>query len=304
MSDQAAGLREAVSTPAKGRPPLRVIAVTSGKGGVGKTHVSANLAVLAAKAGRRVLLIDADLGLANADIVLGVCPERHLGHLLDGSATTDEVLAAGPHGLRILGASSGVQELTALTDQQKLSLVQAFESAAAQFDLVIIDCAAGIGDNVVFFAGAAQEALLVVSPEPTSLSDAYATVKVLSQQAGVTAFSVVANQAADFQGRDVFRRLTQVTDRFLRAKLTYLGHVPRDENLQRAIQVQQPVVDLFPRAPASRALQVLADTLLASPAPASLQGGMKLFWQQLLDERSPQPLPPGPPAVEALAPHP
>ena len=285
MADQAAGLRDLVGPPRAPRPPLRVIAVTSGKGGVGKTHVSANLAVLAAKAGRRVLLIDADLGLANADIVLGICPTRHLGHLLDGSATAAEVLTEGPHGVRVLGASSGVQELTQLSDEQKLRLVTAFEEAEAQFDLVLLDCGAGIGDNVLFFAGAAQEALLVVSPEPTSLSDAYATVKVLSQQAGVASFAVVANQAADFQGRDVFRRLTQVTERFLPARLTYLGHVPRDENLQRAVQVQQPVVDLYPRSPASRALQVLCDTLLGAPPPAALHGGVKLFWQQLLRER-------------------
>jgi flagellar biosynthesis protein FlhG len=285
MPDQAAGLRGLVGPPRSPRPPLRVIAVTSGKGGVGKTHVSANLAVLAAKAGRRVLLIDADLGLANADIVLGICPTRHLGHLLDGSASPADVLTEGPHGVRVLGASSGVQELTQLKDEQKLRLITAFEEAAEQFDLVFLDCGAGIGDNVLFFAGAAQEALLVVSPEPTSLSDAYATVKVLSQQAGVRSFAVVANQAADFQGRDVFRRLTQVTERFLPAKLTYLGHVPRDENLQRAVQVQQPVVDLYPRSPASRALQTLCDALLATPAPAALQGGVKLFWQQLLRER-------------------
>jgi flagellar biosynthesis protein FlhG len=283
--DQASSLRDLVGQPRGPRQPLRVIAVTSGKGGVGKTHLSANLAVLCAKAGRRVLLMDADLGLANADIVLGICPTRHLGHLLDGSASTAEVLTEGPHGVRVLGASSGIQELTQLTDEQKLRLVSAFEEAESQFDLVLLDCGAGIGDNVLFFAGAAQEALLVVSPEPTSLSDAYATIKVLSQQAGVGTFAVVANQAADFQGRDVFRRLTQVTERFLPARLTYLGHVPRDENLQRAVQVQQPVVDLYPRSPASRALQALADTLLASPAPAALQGGMKLFWQQLLRER-------------------
>jgi flagellar biosynthesis protein FlhG len=287
--DQAKGLRDLVGQPPASRPPLRVVAVTSGKGGVGKTHVSANLAVLAAKAGRRVLLIDADLGLANADIVLGICPTRHLGHLLDGSASALEVLTEGPHGVRVLGASSGVQELTQLTDAQKLRLISAFEGAESQFDLVLLDCGAGIGDNVLFFAGAAQEALLVVSPEPTSLSDAYATVKVLSQQAGVARFAVVANQAADFQGRDVFRRLTQVTERFLPAKLTYLGHVPRDENLQRAVQVQQPVVDLYPRSPASRALQTLCEALLASPAPEALEGGVKLFWQQLLEERERRP---------------
>jgi flagellar biosynthesis protein FlhG len=286
--DQAQSLRDQVGTP-RGRPPLRVIAVTSGKGGVGKTHISANLSVLAAKAGRKVLLVDADLGLANADIVLGICPTRHLGHLLDGSATPQEVLTEGPHGVRVLGASSGIQGLTQLTPEQKLKLVSIFEPMDDLFDLVIIDCGAGIGDNVLFFAGAAQEALLIVSPEPTSLSDAYATVKVLSAQAGVRSFAVIANQAADFQGRDVFRRLTQVTERFLEARLTYLGNIPRDENLQRAVQVQQPVVDLYPRTPASRALQTLSDSLLAAPPPAALGGGMKLFWQQLLKERERHP---------------
>ncbi|HTN54127.1 MAG TPA: MinD/ParA family protein [Anaeromyxobacter sp.] len=281
--DQAQGLREQVGT----RPtaPLRVIAVTSGKGGVGKTHVAANLAVLAARSGRRVLLVDADLGLANADIVLGIVPNRHLGHLLDGTASAEDVLTEGPRGVRVLGASSGIQALTQLTDEQKRTLVSAFDPLDRRFDLVLVDCGAGIGDNVIFFAGAAQEALLVVTPEPTSLSDAYATVKVLSQQAGVSSFRVVANQAADFQGRDVFRRLTQVTDRFLDAKLTYLGHVPRDEDLPRAVRVQQPLVELYPRAPASRALGALCDALLATDPPSVLHGGVKLFWQQLLAER-------------------
>jgi len=279
--DQAQSLREHAETRRPTRA-MRVLAVTSGKGGVGKTHISANLAVLAARAGRRVLLIDADLGLANADIVLGICPTRHLGHLLDGTASAAEVLTEGPRGVRVLGASSGIQALTQLSDEQKLALISAFEPLDDQFDLVIVDCGAGIGDNVLFFAGAAQEALLVVSPEPTSLSDAYATVKVLSQDAGVTQFSVIANLAADFQGRDVFRRLTQVTDRFLEAKLRYLGHVPRDEDLPRAVRVQQPLVELYPRAPASRALSTLCDALLASEPPTLHSGGVKLFWQQIL----------------------
>jgi flagellar biosynthesis protein FlhG len=283
--DQAATLREKVPRSA-GSAPLRVIAVTSGKGGVGKTHLTANLAVLAARAGRRVLLVDADLGLANADIVLGICPTHHLGHLLDGAASAEDVLTEGPHGIRVLGAASGVQQLTRLTDDQKRALVAAFDPLDDRFDLVLVDCGAGIGDNVLFFAGAAQEALLVVSPEPTSLADAYATVKVLSQEAGVSHFAVVANQAADFQGRDVFRRLAQVTERFLSARLSYLGSVPRDESLQRALQVQQPVVDLYPRAPASRALGALSEALLAAPPARTLAGGVKLFWQRFLEERA------------------
>ena len=166
--DQADSLRDLVQQRAANRPPLRVIAVTSGKGGVGKTHIACNLAVLAARTGRRVLVLDADLGLANADIVLGVAPHHHLGHLLEGSGTLEDVLAEGPEGIRILAASTGVQELTALDDAQKLRLVSALDAIEDRFDLVLVDCGAGIGDNVLFFAGAAQEALLVISAEPTS----------------------------------------------------------------------------------------------------------------------------------------
>ena len=284
--DQAQGMRDRVGAGERQRPPLRVIAVTSGKGGVGKTHVAANLAVLAARAGRRVLLVDADLGLANADLVLGVEPAAHVGHLLDGTASAEDVLAPGPYGLSILGASSGIQELTELDDHDKLRLVTALDALDHRFDLVLVDCGAGIGDNVVFFAGAAQEALLVVSPEPTSLSDAYATVKVLSATARVPRFGVVANQAADFQGRDVFRRLTQITGRFLAsAQVSYLGSIPRDESVPRALHCRRPLVELFPRAPASRALETLSQRVLATEPPAALEGGVRLFWRQLLRDR-------------------
>jgi len=283
--DQADSLRELVCKRESAGPPLRVIAVTSGKGGVGKTHLTCNLAVLAAKAGRRVLVFDADLGLANADIVLGVEPHYHLGHLLEGSASLDDILATGPEGVRVLAAATGVQELTRLDDAQKLRLVTALDAIADRFDLVLLDCGAGIGDNVLFFAGAAQEALLVISSEPTSLTDAYATVKVLSQQAGVEHFSVVVNQVpTEAHGREVFGKLARVTERFLTARVGFLGHLPRDENLQRALMAQRPVVQLFPRSPVSRGFQDLAKTLLGRPAPASLQGGLKFLWDRVQRE--------------------
>lgn len=283
--DQAENLRTLVTRRPHG---LRVIAVTSGKGGVGKTNISANLAVLAAKAGRRVLVLDADLGLANVEIIYGLKPRFHIGHLLEASAPIEDVLATGPHGVRVLPAGSGIQGLTHLDDAQKLRLMTALDYIEDAFDVVIVDTSAGIGDNVLFFVGGAQEALLVVTVEPTSLTDAYAAVKVLSQQAGVRYFNVIVNTApTETAAREIFETLTSVTSRFLNARVKYLGFLPRDENMHRAIMAQRPLVDAFPQSPSSRALAGLADKLFNEPAPGPLDGGMKFLWQRLLREASP-----------------
>jgi len=226
--------------------PLRVIAVTSGKGGVGKTNMSANLAALAARAGKRVLILDADLGLANVDIIFGVKPMHHIGDLLQPGVSAMDVLIEAAPNIHILPAGSGVQRLTELDRKEKLRLVAALDGLEDHFDLVIIDSGAGIGDNVLFFVGMAQEVVLVLSPEPTSLVDAYAVVKVLSQQAGIRNFAVVINPVVDeMPARDMFQKLSTVTGRFLTAKLRHLGYVPRDENVHRAVMAQRPVVDLF-----------------------------------------------------------
>jgi flagellar biosynthesis protein FlhG len=286
--DQASSLREMVAEGGSSTP-LRVIAVCSGKGGVGKTHVSANLAVLAAKKGLRVLILDADLGLANVEILFGIKPRYHLGHLLDGSVSMEQILAQGPHGICVIPSGSGVHQLTRLDDTQKLRLVTALDPLEDRFDLVIIDAAAGIGENVIFFTGAAQEALLVVTPEPTSFTDAYATVKVLCQQAGVRHFSVVVNQSPnEAQARDLYAKLTQVTERFLTAQMRYVGFLPRDENVHRAAMAQRPLVDLYPNSPSSRALAVVASRLLDEPPPVAMDGGLKFLWQRLFRE-TPQP---------------
>jgi len=283
--DQAQRLRELVDA---GTPRLRVVAVTSGKGGVGKSNLTANLAVLAARTGLRVLVLDADLGLANVEILYGLSPRLHLGHLLDGTATLDQVLVHGPHGVRVLPAGSGVQALCALDDVQKLQLVAALDPLEDAFDLVLVDSGAGIGDTVRFFVGAAQQALLVVSPEPTSMTDAYAAVKVLSRQGGVRIFDVVVNQTqTEAAAREIFQRLSGVTDRFLDARVRFLGHVPRDENLHRAVMAQKPLVELFPQSPAARAMGAIAARLLGEPAPAACDGGLRFLWQRLFREASP-----------------
>jgi flagellar biosynthesis protein FlhG len=242
--------------------------------------------VLAAKAGRRVLVVDADLGLANVEIIYGLKPRYHIGHLLEAVAPIEEILATGPHGVRVLPAGSGIQGLTHLDDAQKLRLMTALDYIEDSFDAVLVDTSAGIGDNVLFFVGGAQEALLVVTVEPTSLTDAYAAVKVLSQQAGVRYFNVVVNTSpSETAAREIFETLTSVTNRFLNAKVKYLGSVPRDENIHRAIMAQRPVVELFPQSPSSRSLAVLAEKLFDGPPPGPLDGGMKFLWQRLLREQ-------------------
>ncbi len=281
--DQAEGLREIVGAR---RTPLRVVAVTSGKGGVGKTSVAANLAVLAAR-DRRVLLLDADLGLANVEILYGLTPRFHLGHVLEGKARLEEALVRGPGGVALLSAGAGAPEASSMTDEGRQSLLTALEALEDRFDLVLVDSAAGVGENVLFFAGAAQEAVLVISPEPTSLSDAYAAVKSLSQRTGLRHFRVLVNTVpSEDAARRTFEKLAQVTGRFLSVRLSYLGSLPRDENVGRAVLLQKPVVELFPRAPFCRALQIAGDALLDGPPPAPVDGGLKFLWQRLLRESS------------------
>lgn len=291
--DQADSLRQLAASGKIARPPLKVYAVTSGKGGVGKTNITANLATVAARAGKRVLIIDADLGLANVEIVLGVKPRYHLGDLLDKELSITDVLVEGPPGVMLLSAGSGVK-LTQLTAEQKRRFIHALEPIEDMFDLVLIDSGAGIGDNVLFFVGAAQEAILVVSPEPTSLVDAYATVKVLSQQAGVRTFNVIINPVVDeLAARGIFQKLTAVTGKFLEARVRHLGYIPRDENLHRAIMAQRPVCEMFPSSPSARAIVAIADRLLTDkvgstsavvPSPTPVQGGLKFMWQRLFRE--------------------
>jgi flagellar biosynthesis protein FlhG len=175
--------------------------------------------------------------------------------------------------------------MTRFGDAERMGILSALDAVEDRFDLVLIDSSAGIHDNVLFFVGAAQECLLVVSPEPTSLSDAYAAVKSLSQRVGMQNFHVIVNTVANEEAaRRVFDKLSQVTARFLTAQLRYLGHLPRDENLSRAVLLQRPAVEAFPRAPFCRALAQVGDALLAEPPPGPLSGGLKFLWQRLLRE--------------------
>ncbi|TWI53905.1 flagellar biosynthesis protein FlhG [Pseudomonas duriflava] len=266
-----------------GMHPVQVIAVTGGKGGVGKTNVSVNLSLALADLGRRVMLLDADLGLANVDVLLGLAPKRTLSDVVAGECDLRDVILQGPGGIRIVPAASGMQGMVQLTALQHAGLIQAFSEISYDIDVLVIDTAAGIGDSVVSFVRAAQEVLLVVCDEPTSITDAYALIKMFNRDHGITRFRVLANMAMTPQeGRNLFAKLTKVTDRFLEVALQYVGVVPFDECVRKAVQKQRPVYEAFPRSKAAQAFRMIAQKVDSWPLPANPRGHLEFFVERLV----------------------
>jgi flagellar biosynthesis protein FlhG len=282
LRDLAAG-RGAVPAPSFGGPG-RVVAVSSGKGGVGKTTVVANLASLLAGRGFRVTVLDADFGLANLDIVLNLNPRRNLGHLLRGEARADEVVVEVSPGLRVIPGASGIEALADLEAGQRQTLFSSLSPLTAGSDFLLLDTSAGIGRNVVDLCAAASEVVLVTNPEPTSLTDAYGLLKVLlgKRPEAVARLLVNSVRGAD-EARAVHGKLAQVVERFLGASLPYLGHVERDDCVARATQRQIPFVSAYPRSRASRCLASVADLLAAESGRGNGTGG---FWRRLLGVKS------------------
>lgn len=245
---------------------LRVISVTGGKGGVGKTHLVANLGVLAAKRGLKTVIVDADAGLASAHVLFGLEPSLHVGDVLEGAAL-DEVLLATPHGVSVLPGGSGERSLTHLAQSQQLQLRGVWESLAERFDVVLLDCPPGLGRDALDAAGAAGRVLLVATPEPTSLVDASVIAHALYEHSGVRAADVVVNGTrSERQGQLAFGKL-QASLGALSPSLRYLGSLPDDHNVRRAAALSRPLVTLAPSSPAARALDRWAGAVLDADAP-------------------------------------
>lgn len=289
----SAGIKPASGSNSKSAPEKQrgvlTIAVTGGKGGVGKTSVAVNLATACAADGKRVMLLDGDLGLANVDVLLGLSPRYTLAHVLKGERTLDEILVEARQGFSVVPAASGVAELANLGLAEHVGLVRAFSSLGAKLDLLIVDTAAGLSHSVMQFSQAAQHVLVVICDEPASMTDAYALVKVLSRNHGVRRFRVLANMTrSPGEGSALFEKFERVAARFLDVVLEYAGEIPDDDYMRRAIREQRPVADAFPSSPSGRAFKNLSRKADTWPVPAGPRGNLEFFVERLVQKPATQ----------------
>jgi flagellar biosynthesis protein FlhG len=263
--------------------PVQTVAVTGGKGGVGKTSVAVNLATAVAQSGRRAMLLDGDLGLANVDVLLGLSPRYTLAHVLNGERTLEEIIVDAPQGFKVVPAASGVANLANLGVAENIGLVRAFSNIGAQLDMLIVDTAAGLSHSVLQFSQAAQNVLVVLCDEPASMTDAYALVKVLSRNHGVSRFRVLANMTrVPGEGVTLFDKFERVTSRFLDVTLEFVGEIPDDSYMRKAIREQRPVTESYPSSPSGRAFKNLAEKADTWPVPVGPRGNLEFFVERLV----------------------
>ena len=298
--DQASTLRKLArlrETPDAPKPgvggAMRVIAITSGKGGVGKTNIVLNLCLALSRLKRRVLLLDADMGLANVDVLLGLTPKYTLEHVMNGQKEVNEIMLTGPHGFKILPSGSGISELSEMTFEQQMRLFEQLSKIDDELDYLFIDTGAGISSNVLRFNASANEIVVVANPEPTSMTDAYALIKLLAIKYHIHNFSLIANSVtSEADGMGVYDTLNSVCAQFLKVNLRFLGWIPFDTNLRKTVRRQKPLLELFPQSPAARKLTEIAELIdrlpstenpsqTADPADSSTEKHPG-FWDRLL----------------------
>jgi flagellar biosynthesis protein FlhG len=264
--DQAEKLRKMVKEQTTPRRIARVITVTSGKGGVGKSNLSVNLAIALSRLGNRVIILDADFGLANVEVMLGVRPKYNLADLMFHGKSLSDIITDGPENIGFISGGSGIQELTNLSRDQIVYLIQKLVELDERADIIIIDTGAGIADAVLEFVAASTEVLLVATPEPTSITDAYALLKTLNRKTDVslqdTVIKMVANRIDSHDdGKELYDKLSLVVSKFLNLKLEYLGAVPQDPCVSKAVMKQLPAVAVYPNSQFSKAIASFADQL-------------------------------------------
>lgn len=267
VDDQAAALRHL--TGEKFRGP-RVLAVTSGKGGVGKTNIAVNLSLALRELDRRVTLVDLDLGLANADILLDVTPRHNLAAVIGGSRSMSEIVVTTPEGLRVVPGASGIERLANLTDEERARLIESFEDLYRATDVIVFDTGAGISKNTTGFLAAADDVVVVTTPEPTAVLDAYAVIKLLSHQSDRGQVGLVINMAGDRAEAERFAQgIAGTAYRMLNTYVEKLGYVLADAAVPRAVRMRRPFMTAFPKSPAAECVRRLARTICTGSAPVA-----------------------------------
>lgn len=260
----------------------RIIAVASGKGGVGKTNFVTNIALVFRSLQKRVLLMDADIGLSNIDIMFGIAPKYNIKHVLAGEKGIKDIIVSTNDGIDIIPASSGIRELTQLSFNNKMKIVEELDSLDPDYDLFLIDTGAGISENVTFFCSAAHDNIIIVTSEPTSIADAYALIKVIYKEHGEQNFRIVVNNVrSQVEGRNTFKKLSMVAERFLGINLDLLGFLPYDEKIKEAVIAQKPYINLYPTSDFSKKLNDIARNLLKKEVNL-LKGGMQFFLKKAM----------------------
>ena len=293
MQDQATRLRQLVDdkteyktlvtedNSAGGRTGAKVLAVTSGKGGVGKTNITVNLAIALKRAGKNVLVIDADLGMANVDVVLGSRSHKHLLNLLEDGVELNDVLINGPYGVKYISCGSGIEKAIDCSLEQRQLLMEKLASCGSMADIILLDTGAGLGKNVMDFVLAADEVLLITTPEPTALTDAYAMMKAYSMYAKEKNLRLIINRVYDEQeSKDVAAKLKQTAERFLQMQIDCLGYIYEDSAVMRSVRRQVPFLAVNANCTAAKCIEALAANLLYGKE-MSVKRGWKGFLQEI-----------------------
>ncbi len=277
-------MREHVFTPLR-KVNARVISVTSGKGGVGKSNFTVNLAIALRRQGKRVSIIDADFGLANIEVLFGIIPRYSLGDVLSGVKTIEEVITSGPFGINFVSGGSGLIELANVSDKQIGYVLENLSALEDISDIILIDTGAGISSSVINFIKASAETIIISTPEPTSITDAYAVIKTIKEETAkdrLPDFKIVINKVDDEgEGIDIYNKLETVAQKFLGIKLTSLGFIPYDNHLVKAVKRQEPVAICYPNSQVTSAISNIALRLLNMETPGKTEDGIRGFMKRL-----------------------